>query len=348
VKDYYKILEVDPKATIEQIKSQYRFLIHAWHPDKFPNGEFKDKAEEKIKEINEAFSVIGDPVKRENYDRAFHSYASPPPPSKQQTYYSPPAQTQQTQSGAQSQKRCESCGLPAETKYVRFYENVGMLFIRQHREVKGNLCKPCINYYFWNLTGKTMLFGWWGVTSFIVTPFILLNNLLRFIFTAGMKKPPVQIAPSPSPFWVFSTIVGFLLIGFFIFSMFSSASVQPPEYSYSPTTVPAKPTSIPTKVRTPTASAPPCIRWDKVTSSMAGQKICVYGTVYNIYNTDEATTRINFTSKANTFFLIDLFHVYPDLKAGDCVVAEEVVQLYDNKIPYMSVFGLYVCESWMK
>lgn len=111
MKDYYKILEVDPKATIEQIKSQYRLLIHAWHPDKFPNCEFKDKAEEKIKEINEAFSVIGDTVKRENYDRALHSYASPPPPSKQQTYSSPSAQTWQTQSSAQPQKRCESCGL---------------------------------------------------------------------------------------------------------------------------------------------------------------------------------------------------------------------------------------------
>ena len=68
MKDYYKILEVDPKATLEQIKFQHRFLVHAWHPDKFPNSELKEKAEEKIKEINEAFNVISDLVKRENYD----------------------------------------------------------------------------------------------------------------------------------------------------------------------------------------------------------------------------------------------------------------------------------------
>jgi hypothetical protein len=342
-----KILEVDPKATIEQIKSQHRFLIHAWHPDKFPSGELKEKAEEKIKQINEAFSIIGDPVKRENYDRALRSYASPPTPSSQQTYSSPAAQSRQTQSSAQAQKRCESCGLPVETKYVEFHENVGMIFMRQHRAVKGNLCKPCIDYYFWNLTGKTMLLGWWGMISFIVTPFILLNNLLRFIFVAGMRKPPLQIAPSPSPFWVFSTIGGFLLIGFYFFSMFSSASAQP-TYSYSPTTAPAIPASIPTKFRTPTASAPPCIRWDKVTPSMAGRKVCVYGTAYNIYNTNETATRIKFTSQANTFFLYDANYVYPDLRAGDCVAAEEVVQLYDSKIPYMSVSGLYKCESWMK
>jgi hypothetical protein len=347
MKDYYKILEVDPKATIEQIKSQYHFLIHAWHPDKFPNGEFRDKAEEKIKEINEAFSIISDPVKRENYDRTLHSYTSPPSPSSQQTYSSPTTQSGRTQTSAQTEKRCESCGLPVEIKYVEFYENVGMVFMRKHRAVKGNLCKHCIDYYFWNLTGKTMLLGWWGVISFIVTPFILLNNLLRFIFASGMKKPPLQIAPSPSPFWVFSTIGGFLLIGFYIFSMFSSASAQSTTYSYLPTAVPARPTSIPTKVRTPTASAPSCIRWDKVTSSMAGRIVCVYGTVYNIYNTNEVATRIKFTSQANTFFLDDANYIYPDLKAGDCVVAEEVVQLY-GKIPYMSVSDLYKCESWMK
>ena len=181
MKDYYKILEVEPKATIEQIKSQHRFLIHAWHPDKFPNGELKDKAEEKIREINEAYSIIGDPIKRESYDRTLRSYTSTPPPSIQQTYSQPYPQPRQNPSNSQPQQRCESCGLPIETKYVEFYENVGMIFMRQHRAVKGNFCKPCIDYYFWNLTGKTMLVGWWGTISFIVTPFILLNNLIRFI-----------------------------------------------------------------------------------------------------------------------------------------------------------------------
>ena len=44
MKDYYKNLEVEPDATIvDQIKSQHRFLVHAWHPDKFPNPEQKTK-----------------------------------------------------------------------------------------------------------------------------------------------------------------------------------------------------------------------------------------------------------------------------------------------------------------
>lgn len=258
MKDYYKILGVDPKATIEQIKFQYRLLIHAWHPDKFPNGELKKKAEEKIKEINEAFSVIGDPVKRENYDRVLRSY-SPSSPSSQQTYSSPAAQSRQTQSSAQAQKRCESCGLPVEIKYVNFHENVGMIIMRLHRSVKGEFCKSCIDYYFWNFTGKTMLLGWWGIISFIVTPFILLNNFFFFVFTMGMKKNPLSITPNPLPFWVFTTIGGIFITGFFLFSTFCSDLTLPVSSLYSPTSTVrvVAPTRVPTTVNTPTSTALP-------------------------------------------------------------------------------------------
>ncbi len=69
MKDYYQILEVPPNASQERIKEQYRFLVHAWHPDKFPNPAQKAKAEEKIKEINEAYEVLSNPTKRAQYDR---------------------------------------------------------------------------------------------------------------------------------------------------------------------------------------------------------------------------------------------------------------------------------------
>ena len=41
MKDYYKILEVEPSATAEEIQAQHRILLHAWHPDKFPIGDLK-------------------------------------------------------------------------------------------------------------------------------------------------------------------------------------------------------------------------------------------------------------------------------------------------------------------
>lgn len=63
---YYEILEVDKKATNEEIKRSYRRLALKWHPDKNPNN--KKKAEENFKKISEAYAVLIDPSKRREYD----------------------------------------------------------------------------------------------------------------------------------------------------------------------------------------------------------------------------------------------------------------------------------------
>ena len=70
MKDYYDILGVDKNADEEKIKKAYRKLAAHWHPDRWVNAteEEKKTAEEKIKEINEANSVLSDPEKRRNYD----------------------------------------------------------------------------------------------------------------------------------------------------------------------------------------------------------------------------------------------------------------------------------------
>lgn len=71
VLNLYKILDVDPFASLDDIKKQYRFLIQAYHPDKFVNQEAKTLAEEKTKEINHAYYVLSDPKRRKSYDERF-------------------------------------------------------------------------------------------------------------------------------------------------------------------------------------------------------------------------------------------------------------------------------------
>ena len=65
--DYYQILGVPREATDKEIKSAYRKLARKWHPDLHPDAE-KEKAQEKIKQINEAYEVLSDPEKREKYN----------------------------------------------------------------------------------------------------------------------------------------------------------------------------------------------------------------------------------------------------------------------------------------
>lgn len=64
-KDYYHILGVAKNASDEEIKKAYRKLAMKYHPDRNPN---KKEAEERFKEINEAYAVLSDKEKRKQYD----------------------------------------------------------------------------------------------------------------------------------------------------------------------------------------------------------------------------------------------------------------------------------------
>lgn len=65
-KDYYKTLGVPKTANAKEIKSAYRKLAREWHPDVNPTR--KKQAEEKFKDISEAYEVLGDAEKRKTYD----------------------------------------------------------------------------------------------------------------------------------------------------------------------------------------------------------------------------------------------------------------------------------------
>ncbi len=63
VPDYYAMLEVSPAASLDEIKQAYRRLARLYHPDL--NKQVQDS---RIKQINEAYAVLSDMVRRTNYD----------------------------------------------------------------------------------------------------------------------------------------------------------------------------------------------------------------------------------------------------------------------------------------
>jgi molecular chaperone DnaJ len=69
-RDYYEVLEISRSAGDGEIKKAFRRLAVKFHPDKNPGDH---EAEEKFKEIGEAYDVLGDPEKRASYDRYGHA-----------------------------------------------------------------------------------------------------------------------------------------------------------------------------------------------------------------------------------------------------------------------------------
>ena len=71
--DYYQILEIDQKAGPRQIKDTYRKLAFKYHPDR---NRKNPEAAEKMKQVNEAYAVLSDPVKRREYDAMRQQFGS--------------------------------------------------------------------------------------------------------------------------------------------------------------------------------------------------------------------------------------------------------------------------------
>ena len=73
-RDYYEVLGIERGAGVDDIKKAYRKLAVKFHPDKNPGEK---TAEEKFKEIGEAYEVLSDPQKRAAYDQYGHNAFDP-------------------------------------------------------------------------------------------------------------------------------------------------------------------------------------------------------------------------------------------------------------------------------
>jgi DnaJ-class molecular chaperone len=72
MKDYYQLLEIQRVAGPEEIKRAFRRMASLYHPDHNPQNP--KEAEEKFKEINEAYEVLSDEARRRQYDRLIHQH----------------------------------------------------------------------------------------------------------------------------------------------------------------------------------------------------------------------------------------------------------------------------------
>ena len=73
MKDYYAILEVNENASKETIDKVYKLMVKKYHPD-LQDGDKKIHYEEKLKEINEAYEILTNDIKKKEYDEELKEY----------------------------------------------------------------------------------------------------------------------------------------------------------------------------------------------------------------------------------------------------------------------------------
>lgn len=124
-------------------------------------------------------------------------------------------------------------------------------------------------------------------------------------------------------------------------------------------TLPPTPTRIPNSISLTRAAGiqtgETCTHWSEINQQNKGEKICIYGTIYQIYSTKETYTRIKFTDERNSFFLYSINYEFFDkttgeiLTAGDCITFTGTVASIEH-IPYMDIGenSLRYCETWME
>jgi hypothetical protein len=101
--------------------------------------------------------------------------------------------------GPDCQTRCDSCGVKAPTKYAAFHQHIGAIVLMFHQRYRGNLCRECIDSIFRRTTLTTVALGWWGMISMIVTPFVLIHNIVRYFMVRDFEATPALYGVYPDP-----------------------------------------------------------------------------------------------------------------------------------------------------
>ncbi|MFQ6133420.1 MAG: J domain-containing protein, partial [Armatimonadota bacterium] len=175
--DYYELLGVTRGASDADVRAAYRRIVKRLHPDVSRAPD----AQERMAEVNAAYSVLRDPAKRFEYDQqlAFeeHRYATAP--------------------GAPSAAEveavaCQRCGLVDESLSVVGFDYVFSILVVTWRGRRGGIyCDKCRSILSLGYTVEVLLFGWWAIWGILWSIPALFSNMAG---GARPREPNAELA----------------------------------------------------------------------------------------------------------------------------------------------------------
>lgn len=130
--EWYTVLGINRNASMDEIKKSYKTKLIKMHPDRFPDSE-KKQMEEKFKQVQEAFDILGDPFLRNAYDRAGHQGVEQAKKDKQQSDFWEQERKKQQEMWNQQQERDplgnSQIQLVKLDNISKFYRRIGVWII---------------------------------------------------------------------------------------------------------------------------------------------------------------------------------------------------------------------------
>jgi len=163
-RDHYSVLGVGRDASEEAIQTAYRKLARQWHPDLNSDGD----ATARFAAVSQAYAIVGNPVRRETYNRSIRS----------ESVETPPVLTQPI--------RCTECGdITAQPRILMFRSTIGMLVWNRIQRVEGVYCSRCARRAGMKASIVTAIAGWWAapVGPFVAAWCIIANAV------GGSRRP---------------------------------------------------------------------------------------------------------------------------------------------------------------
>lgn len=245
----YDVLGVLPTASDEEIRQAYLLRVRLVHPDRHVDGppEVQQAAEAEFQKVQTAYDLIRTPERRRNYDRTNTAFTKEPEAPHESSSESRARPDASNRPSPPQGPLCQSCGgSPAEQ--FSFRSVTGFIIVWRWGSLKATLCGGCALASGRDMQATTLTFGWLGVVSAFLTPFVLLGNLgdldraARLAQASGDDLRSEKVLSRPGPALAIILLILALAIGGFALA---NSQKEPAQASQPPTTTTGPPRTFP-------------------------------------------------------------------------------------------------------